>query len=197
MCEEASDRELVRNVQLAAPADHGAFRKLMSRYQDRIIANCHHLTGSQADAEDLAQELFVKTYFAIPSFEGKSLFKTWLQRIKINHCLSHMRKAASKRLVFTDDISDEKAGSDQETVGHGESDLETQIRRRKVWAILEAMPEKYRIPLILCDMDGLTYEDAAAELRLGLSALKMRLKRGREQFRSRYSSRGRTRAGIG
>jgi RNA polymerase sigma-70 factor (ECF subfamily) len=73
-----------------------AFETLVQRHQSRVLANCRYLTRSSPDSEDLAQEVFVKAYFGLKGFEGRAQFKTWLQRIKVNHCLNFLRKNEGK-----------------------------------------------------------------------------------------------------
>ena len=71
----------------------------MRRHQGHVVANCRVITRSSADAEDLAQDVFIKAFFGLRRFEGRSQFKTWLQRIKVNHCLNHLRKTRGAVLV--------------------------------------------------------------------------------------------------
>src|SRR5262245_33543527 len=88
----ASDEALVAEVRAAPEGDTHAFDELVHRYQGRVLANCRHMTRASNDAEDLAQEVFVKAYFAMARFEGRSTFKTWLIQVKSNHCLNYLRR---------------------------------------------------------------------------------------------------------
>ncbi|HHN74324.1 MAG TPA: sigma-70 family RNA polymerase sigma factor, partial [Acidobacteria bacterium] len=90
--EELSDDQLVETAKSAPPGDMRAFEQLVERYQRSVHTNCRYLGGSESDAEDLAQEVFIKAFFGLQRFEGRAQFKTWLQRIKVNHCLNHLRK---------------------------------------------------------------------------------------------------------
>ena len=99
MAEPRSDEELLAQAQAAQEGDFRAFEELVERYRGKVKTNCRHLTRSPADAEDLAQEVFVKAYFALERFEGRSAFRTWLQRIKVNHCLNHLKKHEGRRTV--------------------------------------------------------------------------------------------------
>jgi RNA polymerase sigma-70 factor (ECF subfamily) len=183
-----SDERLAEEAKGAASGDHRAFEAMVARHQESILANCHHLTGSREDAQDLAQEVFVKIYFNLRSFMGRSKFKTWAQRIKINHCLNFLRKRKGKVFV---DADDPEVGRDKEELRvepSVERTLDNRDRQERIRAVLESMSDTLRIPLILCDLDGLSYQEAADELGIGLSAFKMRLKRARETFRERYES---------
>src|ERR1017187_6010513 len=93
------DQELLREARKAPEGDLRAFEKLVLRYQRRVVANCRYITRDQNNAEDLAQEVLVKAFFGLRGFEGRSSFAGWLQRIKINHCLDHLKKQTSRSFV--------------------------------------------------------------------------------------------------
>ena len=179
------DEELLQAARSAPEGDLRAFEQLISVHQKRILADCVYLTRDDANAEDLAQEVFVKAYFGLRGFEGRSSFRHWLQRIKVNHCLNHIKKKASRNEITLDG-----AGSED----FDELRVEPEVSRRlesagdREWidSILQSLPAKLRIPLIMRDMDELSYEEIAVSLNVGLSAVKMRVKRAREQFRMLY-----------
>src|SRR6202161_3231742 len=93
------DDELLQQAREAPEGDLRAFEKLVLRYQRRVVANCRYITRDQNNAEDLAQEVLVKAFFGLRGFEGRSSFAGWLQRIKINHCLDHLKKQTSRSFV--------------------------------------------------------------------------------------------------
>lgn len=179
------DEQLLQAARSAPEGDLRAFEQLISLYQRRILADCVYLTRDNANSEDLAQEVFVKAYFGLRAFEGRSSFRHWLQRIKVNHCLNHIKKKASRSEVTLDDSGPEdfeELRVDPEVSRR----LESAGNRKRIDSILESLPAKLRIPLIMRDMDELSYEEIAASLNVGLSAVKMRVKRAREQFRTLY-----------
>jgi RNA polymerase sigma-70 factor (ECF subfamily) len=186
---DASIEELIEDSQRAEIGDHRAFDELVSRHHGKVLANCRYLTQSDDDAEDLAQEVFVKAYFGLKRLKSRSKFTGWLQKIKVNHCLNFIRKHRRGEKI---DLESEPAKRSEEfhvpagTAG----DLEKRYQEKLIRSILSSMSDNLRIPLILCDMDGLSYQEAADELGIGLSAFKMRLKRAREHFRERYAKRG-------
>ena len=189
---ELSDEELLRRVRGSHTGDLRAFDVLVERYQDRVMANCTYLSGSSTDAEDLTQEVFVKAYFGVERFEGRSQFYTWLQRIKVNHCLNFLKK--SKRRTFVD--VDAVPGHDKLSVdATAEEAVAVASDREMIDQVLAEMTETLRVPLVLCDMDGLPYQEIAERLEIGLSATKMRIKRGREEFRRLYEEMFLTAAG--
>lgn len=151
-----------------------------------MLANCRYLTRSPDDSEDLAQEVFVKAFFGLARFEGRSQFRTWIQRIKANHCLNFLR-SSKKGKSFVDVDTPGLDGIDELQVAPmAHRNIEAGETRDVVRAVLESMPDTLRIPLILRDLDDMSYQEIADSLELGLSAVKMRIKRGREMFREIY-----------
>jgi len=180
-----TDEELVEIAQQALPGDLRAFEELVARHQARVRTNCRYLSGSEEDALDLAQEVFVKTYFNLARFEGRSKFGTWVGRIKVNHCLNHLRKQRDRVMV---DVDDEALAGDEALRSARDADdgLDRRQARERIAAVLDGLTEKLRVPLIMRDMDGMSYQEIADELGVGLSAVKMRIKRAREEFRAAY-----------
>ena len=185
---QQSDVDLVLEAQSAPAGDMRAFAELVRRYREPVNTNCRYMSGSPTDAEDLAQEVFVKAFFGLRRFEGRSSFETWVKRIKANHCINFLKKRSSKSFVDVEDPG--VSSSDRVRVEPtGLKGLDQLSKRKRIQATLDSLPETTRIPLILRDMDGLRYQDIAEELGVGLSAAKMRVKRGREAFRALYGDR--------
>lgn len=180
-----TDEELVERLQSAGSGDLRSFSTLMERHEAKVLTNCRYISGSPSDAPDLAQEVFVKAFFALQRFEGRSSFKTWIQRIKTNHCLNFVKKERRRQFVDVDDPA--LGGEDDLAVSPKAPDnLHQMDERERIRAVLDGMTDTLRIPLIMRDMDGFSYQEIADELRVGLSAVKMRILRAREEFRSTY-----------
>jgi RNA polymerase sigma-70 factor, ECF subfamily len=182
---EESDEALLLRALRAPEGDLRAFDELALRYQKRVVANCRFITRDPNNAEDLAQEVLVKAFFGLRSFEKKSSFAHWLRRIKVNHCLNYLKKRKAHVFVDLGDPDDDEfeglkveVTAEQVAGAIGE--------RQMIGSVLESMPSTLRIPLVLCDMDELSYEEVAQSLGIGLSATKMRIKRARDDFRARY-----------
>ena len=154
-----------------------------------MLGNCRYLAGSGADAEDLAQEVFVKMFFGLSRFEGRSTFKTWLWRIKVNHCLNFLQRRRTERMVDVDTPGLDRT-PELQTSPTAERALAAQADRALIDRSLDGMNDTLRVPLLLRDLDGLSYQEIADRLGLSLSAAKMRIKRGREEFRRRYAEVG-------
>ncbi len=179
------DEELLEIARQAPEGDYQAFEWLVHRYQKKVVANCRYLTRNAAFAEDLAQEVFVKIFFARGRFAGRSSFRTWMQRIKCNHCLNFLKKQEGKTFL---DVEDEQVINARQLTlePSAEKVVMNHDQRELITAILDAMSDSLRIPLLMRDMDELSYQEVAETLGVGLSAVKMRIKRGREEFRRRY-----------
>jgi RNA polymerase sigma-70 factor (ECF subfamily) len=178
------DEELVQAALAAREGDLQAFEQLVDRHRRRILADCRYLTRDENNSEDLAQEVFVKAFFGLRNFEGRSSFRHWLQRIKVNHCLNHLKKREAGDVLLDEEAVE---GFEQFHVpAAAHQNMEAMGKRQRIDAILNAMPATLRIPLVMCDMDELSYEEIAKSLKIGLSAVKMRIKRAREQFRQRH-----------
>src|ERR1700733_13649174 len=165
------DEELLQEARKAPEGDLRAFEKLVLRYQRRVVANCRYITRDSNNAEDLAQEVLVKAFFGLRGFEGRSSFGSWLQRIKINHCLNYLKKQAGRSYVGVEEREVEEF--DQLQVrATAEQQAGAISDRQLISEVLDSMSNTLRIPLVLCDMDELSYEEVAQALRISLSAAK-------------------------
>ncbi len=181
-----TDAELVSLARGAHRGDLRAFEELVLRHQAKVQTNCRYLTGDGEEALDLAQEVLVKAYFNLDRFEGRSSFGTWVGRIKVNHCLNHLRRRRGREFL---DVDDPALESEAALTARGGADAgaEAADRRRLIAEILDGMTPALRLPLIMRDMDGMAYQEIADELGIGLSAVKMRIKRAREEFRAAFN----------
>jgi RNA polymerase sigma-70 factor (ECF subfamily) len=179
------DEQLLQQAREAPEGDLRAFEKLVLRHQRRVVANCRYITRDPNNAEDLAQEVLVKAFFGLRGFEGRSTFGSWLQRIKINHCLNYLKKQAGRSYVGVEEREVEEF-DELKVHATAEQQAGAISDRQVISQVLDSMSSTLRIPLVLCDMDELSYEEIALSLRISLSAAKMRIKRGREEFRERY-----------
>ena len=185
--EGKSDDQLVEQVRAEGNRDTRPFEALVRRHQGFVAANCRAITRSPNDADDLAQEVFVKVFFGLRRFEGRSQFRTWLQRIKVNHCLNHLRRTRGAIMLGLEEVTPEGTPS-MWTPATAHTELQARDDRELIISALDAMTDTLRIPLLLRDADDLSYEQIAEQLGIGLSAVKMRVKRAREEFRRRFAA---------
>ena len=173
------DKQLVRLAQEGSPE---AYEELVTRYQSKVYSMALSFTRNREAADDLAQEVFLKAYLALPKFHGKSEFGTWLYRISINHIRDYLRKKGRAKEVSLDDVG-EVSFSDREQAERAEMEKETEARRTLVQKFVQGLPEKYRIILTLRDIQGLPYEDISRVLRLSPGTVDSRLHRARRMLR--------------
>jgi RNA polymerase sigma-70 factor (ECF subfamily) len=185
--DSASDDELVERARKAGSHDTRPFEALVRKHQAFVGANCRAITRLPNDAEDLAQEVFVKAFFGLRRFEGRAPFRAWLQRIKVNHCLNHLRKTRGAIMVDIDDVPGESDPA-LTTAPTAANQLQAAADRERIFEALDTMSDALRIPLMLRDGDGLSYDEIAEQLGISLSAVKMRIKRAREEFRRRFAA---------
>src|SRR5713226_5306507 len=102
----ADDRELVRRAQAE---DKEAFEELVRRHQHRVFAVAGGILRRREDAEDIAQQVFVKAYFSLKRFDQRAAFSTWLYRITVNECWDLLRKKKVRPLLYESDLSEEQA----------------------------------------------------------------------------------------
>ncbi len=189
------DLELVEQARESPEGDFRAFEQIVDRHQTHVVANCRYLSKSEADAEDLAQEVFLKAFFGLRWFEGRAAFRTWLQRIKVNHCLNYLKKREGK--VFVDVEAPAQQQADELQVQpQAERSASARDDRERINAVLDGLSDTLRVPLVLRDMDRLSYQEIAEALGIGLSAVKMRIKRAREEFQRRYGELERASSGA-
>ncbi|MBM3739951.1 MAG: sigma-70 family RNA polymerase sigma factor [Acidobacteria bacterium] len=178
-------------VQNAKSGDVRAFTELVNRYNRRIFRLARHITQNQEDAEDVLQEVFLKAYTHLHTFEGNARFYTWLVRIAVNESLMKLRKRKTDKEISLDEPV--SAGEDEVTreiaVWDGSPEArfsQTEIRRILDDAV-DTLAPIYRTVFLLRDVDELSTEDTAETLGLSIPAVKSRLLRARLQLREKLT----------
>jgi RNA polymerase sigma-70 factor (ECF subfamily) len=173
-----SDANLVAR---SREGDLPSFERLVSRYQNKIMGYSARMLSDHDEAEDVAQEVFIKAYRSLESFRGESSFSTWLYRIATNLCIDRMRK--KKRSPQQAYSLDEPIDKDEDKGGREVPDysaeptraVEREELRLRVREMVAEMPEKLRAVLVMCDMQGMAYEDIAKVLDVPIGTVKSRL----------------------
>lgn len=172
-------------VARAKAHDMAAFEELVHTYQNRVYGLCRQLTGNSHEAEDLAQEAFIRAYRAIGTFRSEADFGTWLHRITVNIWLNSRRKKSGEQITVSLDESyrEEDGGGLRHNVPDSSADpqlaLESEELRDQVRKALLALSEEHRAVLVLREMEGYSYEEVAAMLGCTLGTVKSRLSRAR------------------
>ena len=181
MSADVSDLNLVRRVQRG---DKGAFDALVLKYQHKLVKLVTRYVRNPAEAEDIAQEAFIKAYRALPQFRGDSAFYTWLYRIAINTAKNAVvsRDRSPVDYDFDRDSIDESYDmqgrlKDSETP---EGLVLTDEIRQTVNAAIEQLPEDLRTAIVLRELEGLSYEQIAAQMGCPVGTVRSRIFRARE-----------------
>jgi RNA polymerase sigma-70 factor (ECF subfamily) len=177
---EAGDIALVRRVQ---KGDKAAFDALVLKYQHKVLKLVQRYVRNPAEAEDIAQEAFIKAYRALPAFRGDSAFHTWLYRIAINTAKNSLVASRRRPVSYDLDLQDGTQVQAQARLSDGETPealaLTDEIRRTVNEAI-EALPDDLRLAIVLRELEGLSYEDIARTMECPVGTVRSRIFRARE-----------------
>ena len=168
--------------------DEAAWRELVSRHTRRVFALAYRFTGRVDEAEDLTQEVFVKVYQTLDRYhEGDGSFGAWLMAVARNHAIDHYRRRRHDALRKTEEpqVLEGIASAEEGPL----RDLEREERVRLVHRGLRALPEDLRVPLVLCDLQGLPYGEIAESLGIPLGTVKSRINRARLELARRLVNR--------
>jgi RNA polymerase sigma factor (sigma-70 family) len=170
--------------------DQAAWRELVARHTRRVFGLAYRFTGRVDEAEDLTQEIFIKVYQTLDRYQAaQGAFASWLGAVARNQSIDHYRRRRQERLRKADDpavIERMESGEEGPLLS-----LERQERVRLVHRGLKALPLELREPLVLCDLQGLAYEEVAEALAIPLGTVKSRINRGRLELAKRLRSRHR------
>lgn len=176
--EEAS--EVAHLVRRAQAGDLAAYDQLVTRFQERIYGLCYHMTSNHEDANDLAQDAFVKAWQALKNFKGDSSFYTWIYRIAVNGCLNHLKLRRNRTPHMSLDDLDLQPESDpdllalvSEKTPRREAGL-GELQRRLNEALLK-LSEEHRTVVTLHDIQGLPHEQISKILGVNPGTVRSRL----------------------
>src|SRR5271168_3992687 len=188
--EAARDRELVRAAQAD---DKEAFEELVRRHQHRVMAVAAGLLRRREDAEEIAQQVFLKAYFSLKRFDQRAAFSTWLYKITVNECWDLLRKKKVRPLLYESDLSEEQAHQvlASEQKGSTTPDISQQLGdRQRVENLLQGLEERDRLMLVLKEVEGFSIEEIAETMELNANTVKVRLFRARQRIVARAKKLG-------
>jgi RNA polymerase sigma-70 factor (ECF subfamily) len=172
--------------------DAQQFESFLRQYQDLVFSTAMRLLANRAEAEDVAQEVFLKAYARFGELEHSPTVAGWLRTVATNLSLNHLTRYRSRWSFFSELFS---GGSEEhETIvefpapDNVEESLHAADRKSLVEQALQKLPPAQRVPIVLFHMEGLTYEDIATKLGVSLGKVKTDIFRGRESLRKRLET---------
>jgi RNA polymerase sigma-70 factor, ECF subfamily len=177
---ETPDRELIAAV---LDGSQSAFAQIVERYQDRVYRLLGRYCRDPVECEDLSQEVFLKVFKKLHTFQHEAAFFTWLYRIAVNAATDHLSRASQRRLRLVDDDATLDVGT-----GHGEEHspagpMLTAELAAVTRQIVDSLPEKFRTILVLREFEDLSYTEIADVLQIHLGTVESRLFRARQRFK--------------
>ncbi|AGK51939.1 MAG: polymerase sigma factor SigW [Bacillus sp. (in: firmicutes)] len=175
-----------KRIKQVLKGDQNAFGEIVEIYKDKVFHLCFRMLGNRHEAEDIAQEAFIRAYVNISSFNIKLKFSTWLYRIATNLCIDRLRKkkpdyyldaevSGTEGLTMYSQIPADTALPEEE--------LETLEVQDQIQKEISKLPDKYRAVIILKYIEELSLNEISEILELPLGTVKTRIHRGREALR--------------
>ncbi|HEY5298170.1 MAG TPA: sigma-70 family RNA polymerase sigma factor [Verrucomicrobiae bacterium] len=185
---EAAPTEEMELVRRARRGDLPAYDELVKRYQERIYATIYHMTSNHDDANDLAQDAFIKAFQALKSFKGGSSFYTWLYRIAVNKTINFLKQRKNRVHMSLNDL-DFNTENNPDLVAlisdknprreAGLSELQEKLN-----AALLRLSEPHRLVVVLHDVQGQSHEEIAKVMDCNIGTVRSRLFYARQQLQS-------------
>ena len=175
-------------VEAAAGGSREAFDELVRRHQSAVLTLARVLTAGRGDADDLAQDVFVRAWRGIGTFRGDSTFRTWLHRVAINVIRTSQSRQGRLLRMFTarrdDEPLDGTRGGPAADPASGEEPVDAMLARRQVIdRALATLPEELRVAVTLRDLQGLDYKEIAAALDVPIGTVESRIFRARQKLK--------------
>ena len=181
-------------IERVRAGESDAFDKLITRYSGEVYALLFRLTGDPEEAADLTQDTFLRALRAVGNFRGDSGLKTWLYRIAINESRNRFRwwkrRRRDRTYSLDANVGDTDTSYHETVASSGPSPEDEALRREREKMLQRALvelPAIYREPIVLFDIEGLSYDDICRTLGLNAGTLKSRLARGRQELKRRLS----------
>jgi RNA polymerase sigma-70 factor, ECF subfamily len=184
----ADEQKLVRQAQ---QGDLSAYDELVRRHQERIYSTVYHMTSNHEDANDLAQETFVKAFHSIKSFKGGSSFYTWLYRIAVNKTINFLKQRSRRTHMSLNDL-DFNAENDPDLVAlvsdkTPRRDAALSELQEKLNTAMLKLSEPHRLAVVLHDVQGLSHEEIAQVMECNIGTVRSRLFYARRQLQAYLS----------
>ncbi|MEY4717961.1 MAG: hypothetical protein RL563_579 [Pseudomonadota bacterium] len=179
---EDLDQELVKRVQ---KGDKAAFDLLVIKYQHKLVHLVNRYVKDPSEAQDVAQDAFIKAYRALPEFRGESAFYTWLYRIAINTAKNYLLSRSRRHYDYEIDVQDAEQLGDTPLLKDIETPEESLMNEQVVQVIsaaIDALPEEMRVAITLREFEGMSYEEIAEVMDCPIGTVRSRIFRARESI---------------
>jgi len=180
------DFELVRSLK---ERNQQAFNEIVQKYKDRIYRVVLSIVQNASEADDITQEVFLKVYYRIDTFQGKSSFFSWLYSIAINECRHCFRAKNRNTIALNTPLNDEDGANIGDLLKSGEESHDSKLIKEEnislAYDIINTLNPKYKTAYILRNVDGLSYKEIAEVLGISMDKVKVWLFRAREQIDER------------
>jgi len=187
---KSEDRVLVERC---LKGEERAFEELLGKYKGPVYSICYRMVRNQTDAEDLAQEVFIRTFSVLDRYDPSYPFSSWLFRITSNLCIDFLRKARAG-MVSIDQPIEGSEGSMQRQLASGAIKPDREMENKEMMEALEeaiaTLPEHYRIIVILRHQEQRSYEEIADDLGIPLGTVKARIHRARNMIKEYFKRSG-------
>ena len=170
-------------VERCRQGDLGAFEELYRAHAGRLYSVAYRMVGSQPDAEDLLQEIFLSAHRKLDSFRGESALGTWLYRLAVNLCLDYLRSRTGRAIQLTEPIEDEPALSEPGS----RSLADRTVTRMDIERALAQLPEGCRTAFVLHDIEGLEHREVAEVMGIAEGTSKSQVHKARLRLRGLLS----------
>ena len=177
------DHELVAQ---AAAGSREAFDDLVRRHQVSIVSLARALTNGSADAEDIAQEVFLRVWRSLRGFRGDSTFRTWLHRVAVNVINSHHGRVSRLRRMFQPASAESADSANDDPIERAADPVDVEsdvVMRDAIDKALASLPEELRVAVTLRDVQGLEYREIASVLDVPIGTVESRIFRGRQRLK--------------
>ena len=178
-------------VDRARRGDLAAYDDLVRRYQERVYATIYHMTSNHEDANDLAQEAFIKAFQALKSFKGGSSFYTWVYRIAVNKTINFLKQRKNKAQMSLNDL-DFNAEHDPDLVAlisekTPRREINLSELQEKLNGAMQKLSEPHRLVVTLHDVQGLSHDEIAKIMDCNIGTVRSRLFYARQQLQAYLS----------
>mgnify|MGYP001589962842 FL=1 len=185
-------------IERAQAGDQMAFREIVEGYQAKVFSIIYGILRNRNDAEDIAQQVFMKVYLSLGSFDFRSSLLTWIYKITVNECYDYLRKKKVRKLVYESDFSEEDARwmATSEAARDQRPPADTALARRDLaLKLLARLPKEERSLLLLKEVEGHSVEELAGMTGINQNTIKVKLFRARQKLLKVAQRMSRTRPG--